>query len=284
MNKAGEISDTSLFVGMVPANGHQYVVVSLVEQGGFGAAICGADRPARHRGARGPAALDDRRRPSTGPTDGDDRLERPAERRRHEPLAPRRLRCCSRLPLAITGLGLLMIYSSTRIAARARGHQPALLRRAAGSRDRARVVAMVVVIVDRLPQAARLWPLAVPRRAAVARSACSSGPAATSAQAWFQVGPLQFQPSEITKVVLSSSRSPVTAISIGRSRRLAARGRARHRRPCRWRSCILQHDLGTTLVILVVLVRGRWSSPASSPLHIGGVARARRRRSSARRS
>jgi penicillin-binding protein 2 len=39
MNKAGELSDTSVFVGMVPANNPKYVVVSLVEQAGFGAAI-----------------------------------------------------------------------------------------------------------------------------------------------------------------------------------------------------------------------------------------------------
>jgi penicillin-binding protein 2 len=39
MNKAGELSDTSVFVGMVPANQPKYVVVSLVEQAGFGAAI-----------------------------------------------------------------------------------------------------------------------------------------------------------------------------------------------------------------------------------------------------
>jgi cell division protein FtsI/penicillin-binding protein 2 len=40
MNKAGDLSDTSVFVGMVTgANGHPYVVVSLVEQAGFGAAI-----------------------------------------------------------------------------------------------------------------------------------------------------------------------------------------------------------------------------------------------------
>jgi penicillin-binding protein 2 len=39
MNTAGDLSDTSVFVGMVTAKGHQYVVVSLVEQAGFGAAI-----------------------------------------------------------------------------------------------------------------------------------------------------------------------------------------------------------------------------------------------------
>jgi penicillin-binding protein 2 len=40
MNAAGDKSDTSVFVGMVTgANGHPYVVVSLVEQAGFGAAI-----------------------------------------------------------------------------------------------------------------------------------------------------------------------------------------------------------------------------------------------------
>jgi len=39
MNKAGDLSDTSVFVGMVPANQPRYVVVSLVEQAGFGAAI-----------------------------------------------------------------------------------------------------------------------------------------------------------------------------------------------------------------------------------------------------
>jgi penicillin-binding protein 2 len=39
MNKAGELSDTSVFVGMVPANQPKYIVVSLIEQAGFGAAI-----------------------------------------------------------------------------------------------------------------------------------------------------------------------------------------------------------------------------------------------------
>lgn len=39
MNKAGDISDTSVFVAMVPANQPKYVVVSLIEQAGFGAAI-----------------------------------------------------------------------------------------------------------------------------------------------------------------------------------------------------------------------------------------------------
>lgn len=39
MNKAGDISEHSVFVGMVVADGHQYVVVSLVEQGGFGAVV-----------------------------------------------------------------------------------------------------------------------------------------------------------------------------------------------------------------------------------------------------
>ncbi|MDQ1467526.1 MAG: penicillin-binding protein 2 [Actinomycetota bacterium] len=39
MNKAGELSDTSVFVGMVPATQPKYIVVSLIEQAGFGAAI-----------------------------------------------------------------------------------------------------------------------------------------------------------------------------------------------------------------------------------------------------
>ena len=39
MNKAGDISNHSVFVGMVTAGGHQYVVVSLIEQGGFGAVV-----------------------------------------------------------------------------------------------------------------------------------------------------------------------------------------------------------------------------------------------------
>jgi penicillin-binding protein 2 len=39
INKAGDISEHSVFVGMVTVKGHRYVVVSLVEQGGFGAKI-----------------------------------------------------------------------------------------------------------------------------------------------------------------------------------------------------------------------------------------------------
>ena len=40
------------------------------------------------------------------------------------------------------------------------------------------------------------------------------GPRHNGAQAWFQVGPFQFQPSEIAKVVAGRSRSPATAINI----------------------------------------------------------------------
>ena len=39
MNKAGDISEHSVFVGMVTAKRHPYVVVSLVEQAGFGAVV-----------------------------------------------------------------------------------------------------------------------------------------------------------------------------------------------------------------------------------------------------
>jgi penicillin-binding protein 2 len=39
MNKAGDLSNTSVFVGMVPANQPKYIVVSLIEQAGFGAVI-----------------------------------------------------------------------------------------------------------------------------------------------------------------------------------------------------------------------------------------------------
>ena len=52
MNKAGDLSDTSLFVGMVTVKGHQYVVVSLIEQAGRGATISAPIVPAGHRVAR----------------------------------------------------------------------------------------------------------------------------------------------------------------------------------------------------------------------------------------
>ena len=88
------------------------------------------------------------------------------------------------------------------------------------------IVAMAIVLsIDyrrlRDAVAARL-----PRRSCRCSSACSSlGRNHKGAQAWFQVGPLQFQPSEIAKLVVSS-RSPATAISTAA---ISTRGGSRSR-------------------------------------------------------
>ena len=49
------------------------------------------------------------------------------------------------------------------------------------------------------------------------------------AQAWFQVGPFQFQPSEIAKVVAGRRDRGLLPSTSRRSRRVAGRGRGRAR-------------------------------------------------------
>ena len=179
-------------------------------------------------------------------------------------------RCSSRCRSRSRALGLLMIYSSskTRLANEGLSQLYYVERQSLAivigvDRDGRRAR-------DRLPAHPRHVGARVSRGAPAARSACSCvGRDHKGAQAWFQVGPLQFQPSEIAKVVRGRrDRRLLPSASRTISTRGALGGRGRARRARRWRSCSLQHDLGTMLVILVcsfavLVVAGL------KPVHIG---------------
>ena len=72
-----------------------------------------------------------------------------------------------------------------------------------------------------------LWPL-VYLAVLPLLAACSCiGRNHNGAQAWFQVGPFQFQPSEIAKIVRGDRGRGLLPSASRRSRRVAARGRDR---------------------------------------------------------
>ena len=109
---------------------------------------------------------------------------------------------------------------------------------------------MAVVLAIDYRRIRDMWPLVYVAVLPLLIGVLVVGQRHKGAQAWFQVGPLQFQPSEITKVAWSS-RSRATAINIatistprGSRCGIAFAGLA-------MALVFLQHDLGTTLVILV---------------------------------
>jgi rod shape determining protein RodA len=154
------------------------------------------------------------------------------------------------LPFAISALGLLMIYDSSRNRLAAAGLSKLYYVERQGIAIVIGVIAMAVVMAIDYRRIRDLWlviyALTLPLLAAV----LVVGRHVNGAQAWFQVGPLQFQPSELTKVVIV----------------LAVAGYCHQHRGDldAWRLAVAigiagaamlivyaQHDLGTMLVIMV---------------------------------
>ena len=106
------------------------------------------------------------------------------------------------LPLAISALGLLMIYDASRNRLAADGLSRLYYVERQGIAIGLGLIAMVVVIAfdyRRIRDLWLLWYLAImPLLAAV----LVLGRNHKGAQAWFQVGPLQFQPSELAKIAV----------------------------------------------------------------------------------
>ena len=124
-------------------------------------------------------------------------------------------------------------------APRAAGRDPLYLRRTPGARDRARRHRDGDHDGDRLPAASATRGRSCTSPCCRCSSACSLlGRSHKGAQAWFQVGPLQFQPSEIAKIAVIVAVAGLLPPTPRRSRRVAPRRRDRcWSRLCRWRSC-----------------------------------------------
>jgi len=154
------------------------------------------------------------------------------------------------LPLALSALGLLMIYSSSRTRLKSQGLTQLYYVERQGLAVALGIVAMAVVLLVDYRRLRDLWLPIYIGALAVLVSVLFVGERVKGAQAWFQVGPLQFQPSEITKVVVVAAvagychhhrndlDSNRLAVAIGISGLAMA-------------LVFMQHDLGTTLVILV---------------------------------
>jgi rod shape determining protein RodA len=171
------------------------------------------------------------------------------------------------LPFALSALGLLMIYSSSRTRLAMQGLSRLYYVERQGIAIVIGVAAMAVVLAIDYRRLRDLWVLVYLAVLPLLIGVLAVGSRHKGAQAWFQVGPLQFQPSEITKIVvvvavagychqhrddLDTGRLAVGIALAGLMMALV----------------FLQHDLGTTLVILVcsfsvLVVAGL------RPMHIG---------------
>jgi rod shape determining protein RodA len=154
------------------------------------------------------------------------------------------------LPFALSGLGLLMIYSSSRTRLKSQGLTQLYYVQRQGLAILLGIVAMVIVLVIDYRRLRDLWLPIYVGALAVLMSVLFVGERVKGAQAWFQVGPLQFQPSEITKVVVVAAvagychqhRNDLDSNRLAGAIGIAGIAMA---------LVFLQHDLGTTLVILV---------------------------------
>jgi rod shape determining protein RodA len=154
------------------------------------------------------------------------------------------------LPFALSALGLLMIYSSSKTRLANHGLSRLYYVERQSIAIMLGIVAMGVVLAIDYRRLRDLWVLIYVAVLPLLIGVLAIGSRHKGAQAWFQVGPLQFQPSEITKIVaviavagychqhrddLDTGRLAAAIAIAGLLMALV----------------FLQHDLGTTLVILV---------------------------------
>jgi rod shape determining protein RodA len=171
------------------------------------------------------------------------------------------------IPLAIAALGLLMIDVSSRSQVSRMGLSRYYFVERQAIALFIGVAAMVVVMAIDYRRIRDMWVLLYLAMLPVLVAVLVLGSSRKGAQAWFQVGPFQFQPSEIAKIVLI----------------IAVAGYCHQHRGDldAWRLAVVvalagvmlalvyaQNDLGTTLVMLVcasaiVVVAGL------KPVHVG---------------
>lgn len=106
------------------------------------------------------------------------------------------------LPLAISAIGLLMIYSSTRTRLEAQGLSQLYYVQRQGISVMLGLAGMAAIMVVDYRKLRDLFPLVYLAVLPMLIGVLALGATRKGTQAWFQVGPLQFQPSELAKVAL----------------------------------------------------------------------------------
>ena len=106
------------------------------------------------------------------------------------------------LPFVISGLGLLMIYSSTRTRLEREGIDPMYYVQRQGLAIVLGTIAMAFTILIDYRRFRDLWLLIYLAMLPLLGGVLLLGASRKGAQAWFDVGPLQFQPSEIAKIAV----------------------------------------------------------------------------------
>jgi rod shape determining protein RodA len=106
------------------------------------------------------------------------------------------------LPLLLSGMGLLMIYSSTRARLARDGIGELYYVQRQGIAIAIGVVAMVAMMAVDYRRLRDLWALVYVAIVPLLAGVLVLGASKKGAQAWFDVGPLQFQPSELAKIAV----------------------------------------------------------------------------------
>jgi rod shape determining protein RodA len=106
------------------------------------------------------------------------------------------------VPFLISGLGLLMIYSSTRTRLERDGIDPFYFVQRQAIAIAVGIVAMALLILVDYRRLRDLWFLIYFAVLPLLAGVLVLGASRKGAQAWFDIGPLQFQPSEIAKIAV----------------------------------------------------------------------------------
>ena len=154
------------------------------------------------------------------------------------------------LPLIVSALGMLMVYSSTRNRLAAQGLSQLYYVQRQSAAVVLGVLGMVLVTAVDYRRLRDMFPLIYAAVIPVLAGVLVLGATRKGTQAWFQVGPLQFQPSELAKVALvvalagycHSHRGDLDALRLAIAVGLAAVPVG---------LVLMQPDLGTAIVLLV---------------------------------
>ncbi|MCZ7534557.1 MAG: rod shape-determining protein RodA [Acidimicrobiia bacterium] len=106
------------------------------------------------------------------------------------------------LPVGISALGLLMVYSSTRTRLAGQGLSELYYVQRQGAAVVIGIAAMLAVMLVDYRRLRDMFPLLYVAVLPMLVGVLALGATRKGTQAWFQIGPLQFQPSELAKVVL----------------------------------------------------------------------------------